>query len=154
MTKEATCKHCGGDIIQREGENGWRHKEFMNMTCSVRLVAEPAPPEGSGVEMIAAERERQKSVEGWTPEHDDGHACGEISMAARAYVSVASELTRIPDAVEEKWTGRPYGGWPWAYEWWKPSPDPIRNLVKAGALIAAEIDRLKRAAHKRDGGGS
>lgn len=29
-------------------------------------------------------------------------------------------------------------------KWWKPSDDPIRNLVKVSALIAAEIDRLKR----------
>ena len=34
--------------------------------------------------------------------------------------------------------------WPWDHEWWKPSDDPVRNLVKAGALIAAEIDRLQR----------
>jgi hypothetical protein len=35
-------------------------------------------------------------------------------------------------------------GWPWDEKWWKPSTNPIRNLVKAGALIAAEIDRLQR----------
>ena len=35
--------------------------------------------------------------------------------------------------------------WPWDDEWWKPTPDDrIRELVKAGALIAAEIDRLLR----------
>lgn len=33
--------------------------------------------------------------------------------------------------------------WPWAVRWWKPK-DPIRDLVRAGALIAAEIDRLQR----------
>ena len=32
-------------------------------------------------------------------------------------------------------------------EWWKPSIDPVRNLAKAGALIAAEIDRLQRQLH-------
>jgi hypothetical protein len=34
--------------------------------------------------------------------------------------------------------------WPWDLSWLKPSPDPKHNLVKAGALIAAEIDRLNR----------
>lgn len=34
-------------------------------------------------------------------------------------------------------------GWPWDAKWWKPSDDPIKNLVKSGALIAAEIDRLQ-----------
>lgn len=41
------------------------------------------------------------------------------------------------------WDGSPRE-WPWDASWWKPSPDPIANLVKAGALIAAEIDRLQR----------
>jgi len=34
--------------------------------------------------------------------------------------------------------------WPWDEEWWKPDNDAVRNLAKAGALIAAEIDRLQR----------
>jgi hypothetical protein len=38
-------------------------------------------------------------------------------------------------------------GWPWDAEWFRPVPkDRIRELVKAGALIAAEIDRLNRQA--------
>lgn len=40
---------------------------------------------------------------------------------------------------------KPPDGWPWAPEWWKPSNDPVANLVRAGALIAAELDRLARA---------
>jgi hypothetical protein len=35
--------------------------------------------------------------------------------------------------------------WPWDESWWKPG-DRIRELAKAGALIAAEIDRLNRIA--------
>ena len=43
--------------------------------------------------------------------------------------------------------------WPWDMKWWKPSDeDPIRNLVKAGALIAAEIDRLQRRTEPAKGG--
>ena len=35
--------------------------------------------------------------------------------------------------------------WPWDESWFKPTPDDrIRELVKAGALILAEIDRLQR----------
>ncbi|MNY70647.1 hypothetical protein D3C86_2088230 [compost metagenome] len=37
--------------------------------------------------------------------------------------------------------------WPWSEDWWKPSPEPRRNLVKAGALILADIERLDRAAN-------
>ncbi len=38
----------------------------------------------------------------------------------------------------------PMRWWPWGKSWWKPSDDPIRDLEKAGALIAAEIDRRLR----------
>jgi hypothetical protein len=38
--------------------------------------------------------------------------------------------------------------WPWSPDWFKPSPDPIRDLVKVGALAAAEIDRIQRVREK------
>ena len=100
----------------------------------------------SGVELIADERIRQQTEEGWTPEHDDEHRLGELSMAGSAYADVASAMVR--GASPEEFPAEMMlseGDWPWDEEWWKPSPDPIRNLVKAGALIAAEIDRLQRA---------
>lgn len=34
--------------------------------------------------------------------------------------------------------------WPWEPEAWNPSEDRVRNLVKAAALIVAEISRLRR----------
>lgn len=37
--------------------------------------------------------------------------------------------------------GHPF--WPWGKQYWKPTPnDPRRQLVKAGALIAAAIDAM------------
>ena len=95
----------------------------------------------TGAELIAAERMRQIESEGWTPEHDGTHTAGQMTAAARCYAKAAQlqvcNLLMAP---------RPDFIWPWDGEWWKPSPDPIRNLVKAGALIAAEIDRLQRTA--------
>jgi len=39
--------------------------------------------------------------------------------------------------------------WPWEDRFWKPTPnDRVRELVKAGALIAAEIDRVQRLENK------
>jgi len=91
----------------------------------------------NGVELIAAERARQIAMEGWTPEHDDNHDNAELADAARCYIRQSS--------CPEKFTrGQSPFIWPWEACWWKPSPDPVRNLVKAGALIAAEIDRLQR----------
>lgn len=95
--------------------------------------------------LIAAERERQITVEGWTAEHDDGHTKCELNEAARAYARAAE--VQIRSGVHPDHSGF----WPWDAAWWKPSPDPIRNLVKAGALIAAEIDRLQRIKDKEKG---
>jgi hypothetical protein len=89
----------------------------------------------TGAELIAAERRRQVDAEGWTPGHDDEHSQGELRRAAACYLSTRADGMHS--------LGR---FWPWEQSWWKPSPDPIRNLAKAGALIAAEIDRLQRAA--------
>lgn len=93
----------------------------------------------TGVDLIEAERLRQIDVEGWTFEHDDQHDGCEMTYAAVCYANYA--LKRIE-------SGKHYGFqpklWPWDSKWWKPDLDPIRNLVKAGALIAAEIDRLQR----------
>ena len=100
----------------------------------------------SGAEMIAAERRRQIEAEGWTPEHDDEHGEFELTDAARCYLAAAlySAAVHHPSAMPV-WARDGAAYWPWHEDWWKPSEDPIRNLVKAGALIAAEIDRLTRA---------
>lgn len=84
------------------------------------------------VRLIAAERRRQVEKEGWTPEHDDTHTDGELAGAAACYAMWGDQK-------------RPPSRWPWDPGWWKPGSDPLRRLVKAGALIAAEIERLQRA---------
>ena len=81
---------------------------------------------------IAAERQRQKEKEGWTAEHDDAHYSGDLAKAAACYA--------VP-VLSIKW-------WPWGREWWKPK-DQRRNLVRAGALIVAEIERLDRLAGEK-----
>ncbi|HHE6155682.1 TPA: hypothetical protein ACPE3U_001199 [Citrobacter freundii] len=85
---------------------------------------------------VIAERQRQQSVEGWTPEHDDEHCNGELAMAAVCYMNETGTVNRNG--------GKPWG-WPWDASWWK-SGSRRRNLVKAGALILAEIERIDRAA--------
>jgi hypothetical protein len=83
--------------------------------------------ESKAIADIAAERERQISAEGWTPEHDDAHDDGALAKAAACYARGSRQY------------------WPWARVWWKPR-DKRANLVRAGALIVAEIERLDRAA--------
>lgn len=93
----------------------------------------------TGIELIAQERERQISKEGWTPEHDATHTNEALAMAAACYAQPA--WARVLSAI-----GSTPVRWPWNSDWWKPGPDRVRELVKAGALIAAEIDRLQRLA--------
>ena len=91
----------------------------------------------TGTELIAEERQRQVSAEGWTPEHDDTHQKGELIDAGLSYLLAAINTNNTV-------MQNPPREWPWERGCWKPSPDPVRNLVKAGALLAAEIDRRQR----------
>lgn len=91
----------------------------------------------SAIEDITAERKRQIESEGWTPEHDNTHMDGMMATAGATYALNAYGMA---------WASRPEGvpyTWPWGREWWKPS-NPRRDLVKAAALIVAEIERLDR----------
>ncbi len=111
----------GDAIIRSASWNACRAAMLANMPVSGAILD------------VIAERQRQITAEGWTPEHDDKHSVGEMAMAASCYA-----------------IGGQYGkgvipmGWPWYKKWWKPSSER-RNLVKAGALILAEIERLDRA---------
>lgn len=82
----------------------------------------------NGVKLIERERVRQVVDEGWDAEHDAKHTDGELRAAAICYALGNTQF------------------WPedWDKAYWKPTRDPVRDLTKAGALIAAEIDRLLR----------
>ncbi len=87
---------------------------------------------------VAAERRRQVENEGYDPAHDDEHDNGSMAEAAASYAYQAHNSKPCP-------AGKPPQGWPWDAEWWKPG-NSRRMLVKAGALILAEIERLDRQA--------
>lgn len=89
---------------------------------------------------VLAERRRQIDAEGWTTERDDSYINGELSDAAASYALNAGVPMRN--------LRPPY--WPWDSSWWKPST-PRRDLVKAAALILAEIERLDRIQPARGG---
>lgn len=102
----------------------------------------------NGIQLIAAERERQLTFEGYQPEHDDKHTRGELAAAAHGYALLAAIQSNghIVGGANQM---TPPPAWPFDQSSWKPSDDKIRNLEKAGALIAAELDRLLRL-HERD----
>lgn len=99
----------------------------------------------TGIELINKERQRQINEEGWSKLHDAEHCFGELANAAACYAMTDFYKNRDMMSVEcEDGTIRDVPVmWPWDAKWYKPTPnDRIRELVKAGALIAAEIDRL------------
>jgi hypothetical protein len=122
----------------------------------------PAPaPLGDGwvlvINDIGAERRRQIEAEGWTPENDDTHDKGEMAMAGGMYAlnsAMASKFVAsgaIPRSMIDSSVSRcpPPPNWPWDAHWWKPK-GRRRDLVKAAALIIAEIERLDRFEAARD----
>lgn len=122
-----------------------RQRNDTELAKNERIWLEPAgapdrcPPKAVTISDAArdvlTERRRQIEAEGWTPEHDDQHANGEMAAAAACYAfSAARSPHNILNTV-----------WPWSLSWWKPK-DKRRDLVKAAALILAEIERLDRAA--------
>jgi hypothetical protein len=114
-----------GDVSPWPEYAGWVHANYHNGVLALRQTQRK---DDTAITEIAAERSRQVEVEGWTLEHDDAHDSGELADAAACY-ALGRKMPSI---------------WPWAEEWWKPS-DRRRNLIKAGALIVAEIERLDRA---------
>jgi hypothetical protein len=99
----------------------------------------------TGVGQINRERMRQVFREGFNAKHDDGQLPGAMAMAGSAYAHDAAMKLRGLGGYE----GLPLR-WPFGAEWWKPTPDDLkRQLIKAGALIAAEIDRMNREEARR-----
>ena len=115
----------------------------MNMIPNPNMIARE-----EAHRQITDERRRQVTQEGWTPEHDDSHTEGELVDAAMVYYHVAIERIHWSRVL-----GR-CSIWPWSLEWFKPWKkdlaagekvvDRRRCLVKAGALIRAERERLVR----------
>lgn len=87
----------------------------------------------TGIELIAAERQEQIQKHGFTKERDAQYVNDELVDAAMQYLG-----------------GDLISCWPesWDKKWYKPN-DPnwtgsrVDELKRAGALIAAEIDRLQ-----------
>lgn len=98
------------------------------------------PTTKTGAELITEERARQRHSLGFGLRHDDGHTDGSLVEAAIAY-AFAGQLQGVGKFLPGDASPR---NWPWEEVAWKPSRSRVRNLVKAGALIAAEIDRLLR----------
>jgi hypothetical protein len=81
---------------------------------------------------VLGERQRQQQEEGWSAAHDDAYRGEELRWAAVCYALYMTQQN-------------PPAFWPWPPEWWKPR-DRRANLVRAAALLIAEIERIDRDA--------
>lgn len=131
------------DGLPMTGVEATRRGENMRAALATPAQAKPI----SALADVAAERRRQIEVEGWTPEHDDAHDKGEMARAAAAYALAG---TPVDEAlyIHGRWVDLVRDiVWPrlWDERRLKLAGDR-RNLVKAGALILAEIERLDRLA--------
>jgi hypothetical protein len=119
---------------------------------------ESSAPFSIGADRIATERRRQIEVERWTPEHDDEHDDASLALAAICYAAPEPVYVRRGHAAQIIFTDP----WPasWARRWDKrpmrstaayTDEQSIDLLVKAGALLAAEIDRRLRAQARQAG---
>ena len=96
---------------------------------------------------VLAERKRQISAEHWDAAHDDTHEPGTLAKAAATYTcSAIEELSPAFSGPRmDAYTASRRYSWPWDASWWKPK-GPRRDLIRAAALIVAEIERMDRNA--------
>jgi hypothetical protein len=96
-----------------------------------------------GIRIIEKERNRQIEKEGWTKGHDFEHPDMTLAVAGASYVlDLAGEYSGESCNWKEKFKKDGRDIWPFDEEWFKPThSDPLGQLAKAGALIAAEIDK-------------
>lgn len=101
----------------------WLHEQYTRLTPQ-----------------IEAERVRQIGEEGYTREKDRGHS-KQLRAAAGCYqrqaLTVHARPGRLLSLATLAAAGEP---WPWAGQFWKPSLEVDRNLIKAGALMMAAVD--------------
>lgn len=156
--------------IGRLADMGFSDEQAAAMLDAAERVEATPPRIMDGVDRIASERIRQVREEGWTTEHDDEHADESLAMVAAWYAApetifvhgtrrVQVNASRGIDQDVYRYEVRDVSGiweaWPesWDRAWDKREKhDRIRQLEIAGALIAAEIDRLLRQEGDPHGG--
>lgn len=91
-------------------------------------------------------------IEGFDSRHDAGHMAGELALAGAVYAAHHANASMLEQRAHPHFEALlrhsemfVRHSWPWGSSWWKPKGNR-HDLVKAAALILAEIDRLDRAA--------
>lgn len=135
------------------------HTGHVHEATAAAILAYQASAPAMGVSEagrdVLAERRRQIEAEGWTPEHDDKHEAGELARAGAYYaihwigylhpdpISAGEALETAIHSERYDWFHKADCLWPWQPTE-RNTKDPRRDLVRAAALILAEIERLDR----------
>lgn len=170
LAVENRCMACGGPVGMTKDEITESELKQIYRIALGGLASGPACSMSKGAELIVTERCRQITNEKWSPKHDDEHKNGELAMAASCYAAPATIYRQEEDLANRVEFVEP---WPWEPHWDKrygygsrknnpgnvlPNPASFTSkerkdlLVKAGALIAAELDRLIRLEKKKKKG--
>lgn len=113
--------------------------EVINVLRSARnALVDRSNPTYQVMSDVLDERKRQTIVEGYTPDHDDEHKDCELAIAAASYAISAAAGDRFS---AEVW-------WPDKFAGMFKPKSPREDLIRAAALIIAEIERLDRLAAK------
>ena len=125
----------------------WLNSRERDLAAAVVLLhGRKAPAVSQAVMDAIAERNRQQTVEGWTPAHDDQYHQNELVIAAIGYAAATEFRRRDQTSVMSRIHGGVFTGWfrwPFNWSWWKPK-DHRRDLIKAIALLLAEVERFDR----------
>ena len=132
--------------------NGWLANYAKYSAARIREqepeVKPPALKSTDGVELIRQERRRHLEYKKWSVSHDDEHTSEELAWAAVCHAApceiarVTRRKTQADNSVEVTYSNP----WPWRRDEDKRDKhNRLKQLIIAGALCAAEIDRLLRA---------
>lgn len=111
----------------------------VGLEAAARALVAEQPPHVLILAEVAAERQRQIDIEGWTTEHDDRYQHPELVAAGLSYLDPKNQTrTRPPHA------------WPWDREWWKPK-GYRRNFIRGMALLVANIEQRRRVRQRKAG---
>lgn len=139
----------GGVCISLGRDDGWH---WISNECAKELAATLLVTSPAGD--VLNERHRQITAEGFDTVHDDEHTDGSLAIAAACYASphriyvkrdYADSVTFLdPWPWDQRWDRRPYEGNTVRSNGSKGEKHRRKLLVKAGALILAEIERIDR----------
>jgi hypothetical protein len=150
-TGPLVCGTCGQPVTRVEVEIDPRRAERQFITQCGHLLAvdeartayrrglmpRPRFPEVNGATLFGAERDRHLTEEGHTPEADAKLIRAELAWACWALVDAALSGRTVeqapavwPDRMRDRWPG---------------DKSPLRKLIIAGSMLAAEVDRRRAA---------